>query len=89
MVSILIPEPDFMYRSDVLSTNPPPRSPEMIRAEARVWADYMKPLEELVGDRSIADVGSDPRVQTALDEIDFAALREFLEIVGGRATRVS
>lgn len=56
--------------------------PLVIKAEARVWANYMKPLEDLIGDRLVVDVISDDRVLEALDEIDWTALREFLEIIG-------
>lgn len=59
-----------------------PTSAEMLQAEARVWAQMMQPLEDLIGDRAIDVVMPDPRISAALDEIDFGALREFLEIVG-------
>lgn len=60
---------------------------EMLQAEARVWVSYIRPIEDLTGERSTQDVASDPLFLTVLDSIDFTALREFLEIIGNGLKR--
>lgn len=61
---------------------------EMLQAEARAWASYIRPIEDLTGERSTQDVAGDPLFLTMLDSIDFTALREFLEIIGNGLTQV-
>jgi hypothetical protein len=59
----------------------------MLQAEARVWVSYIRPIEDLTGERDTRDIASDPLFLTALDSIDFTALREFLDIIGNSLTR--
>lgn len=63
--------------------SPLPFNPShMLQAEARVWADSLEAVEELVGEQEMVDAVKSPRVLEALNLIDFTALREFLEIIG-------
>lgn len=67
--------------STVYSTRPPARI-AVLQAEARVWAHILRRAEATIGDRDMAVVADDPDVHEAIDQIDFAALREFLEMIG-------